>query len=110
MAAAKRKNQMKISKIVLEKVKRTLYHVVYLDLTSEQVEEIIESFPDSLVKEIQENEASKYDDRSILNQLSLFLVNKDWPWLANSQIEKEVWDIQMKEAFLYRGYKIRDEG
>lgn len=101
---------MKITKIVLEKVKRTLYHVVYLDLTSEQVEEIIKSFPESLVKEIQENKASEYDDRAILNQLSLFLVKKDWPWLANTQIEKEVWDTQMKEAFLYRGYKIRDEG
>ena len=108
---------MKIPKIVIEKVQETLYNLVYLDLTPEQVEEIVESFPESLVVSIQECETGKGTpmsdkslDRGILDHLSLFLVNKGWPWHANTQIEKEVWDTQMKETFLHRGYKIRDAG
>ena len=100
---------MQIPKIVIESVQETLYNLVYLDLTLEQAEEIIESFPESLVESIQEYKTgNKSLDRRILNRLSLFLVKKDWPWLANSQIEKEVWDVQMRETFLHRGYKIRD--
>ena len=104
---------MKISKIVLEGVQQILYDIAYLDLIPEQVEEIIESFPGSLIERIEDCEkggvAYESIDKEILNQLSLFLVNKEWPWHANSQIEKEVWDTQMKETFLHRGYKIRDE-
>jgi hypothetical protein len=101
---------MKISETVIEGVRRTLYDLAYLDLTSEQVEEIVESFPESLVKSIQECDETDEDiGKAILNQLSLLLTERDWPHHARSDSYRDAWDLQMRTCFHNRGYKLRDE-
>jgi hypothetical protein len=104
---------MKITKEIIEVVKLVLYNSAWLDLTEDQVEEIVENFPEDLMKMVHEVtlQGSTVKDESmekaVLNQLSLSLVDKEWPNPNQYQDVKEAWDLQMRTAFQYHGYKAR---
>ena len=100
---------MKINDLVLVDVQKALYVDAYLELTTDQVREIVETFPESLIETIEKTGADKVSTKKlVLNQLSLFLTEKEWPYNVDSGTYRNAWDVQMKAAFHQRGYKIRD--
>ena len=104
---------MEITKDIIETVKLVLYNLAYLDLTEDQVEDLVENFPEDVLEMVQEVtlQGSTVKDenmeRAILNQLSLFLIGKEWPNHKQYQNYKEAWDLQMRASFQFRGYKPR---
>ncbi len=104
---------MKITKDIIETVQLVLYNLAYLDLTEDQVEEIIGNFPEELLEMVHEQTlpgsamGDESMERAVLNQLSLFLIDKEWPNPRQHFDDKEVWDFQMRTAFQHRGYKAR---
>lgn len=104
---------MKITEDIIEVVQLVLYNQAYLDLTKSQVEEIVESFSENLMKMVHEETqpgsamGDESMEKAVLNHLSLFLVDKEWPNPNQYQDVKEAWDLQMRTAFQYRGYKAR---
>jgi len=99
------------NKIATEIISKILYEDAYLDLTYTQIEELIDNFPSEMIKGLEKAEEGVIKQegtrRAILNQFSLFLTGKEWPYYVDSDDHREAWNVQMRAAFDYRGYKIR---
>ena len=96
--------------ILNDLVSRILYEDAYVDLTDTQITELLKEFPEDFKHFLETTEGVIHKEparREVLNQLSLFLTDKEWPYYVDSDDYKEAWDIQMRAAMEYRNYKLR---